>query len=574
MWLWIGALVSLAQLAVFHPAQLVSLLFAALRLCGCYCFAATNDQEQHPQVRWLEWLAHHRGACFGRLLHSVGPQEARCMGGDLRRLYGDEARHQPAGFALGSGPFCLWDPDFGGPVLGMVMHGDSSALPWSNRRFVPKTVWVACRSRGGAEKLLRAAQAGYEARAFPAGRLRFHLAMVTAHWSWWAEHPHPPVDLAGAASTAPMRRFRRDLAGFFGRCRAEWDPARRAKHKMVCLLHGPPGGGKTHCVKLAAAENGVPLYDINLGSGRVDDFSLQLLQVSATPAPKILLLDEFDAVTERGHLLRRSMSDGQETREHRQPSKAGWHKLLDCEVLDNVVVALVTNRTEGELAHIFGPAFLRSMRVDRTYRLGAVDDAFLAQACRGRGIDPPLRTAGDRWTVADVAAALDAGPATAAALAGRLRSAAERRAAASDHRAAEDLCAALGVPADRFLLPLAKHGVVDMATLLWMDRAALRDRLELSVGRADELARALDRHEERALPGGGECAKHPRSELHLVPETPGTVYRRLVRAARRQGGGEHLDDDPRVLPADRVWRLPLGVRDATTSPSAVEGGSP
>ena len=99
---------------------------------------------------------------------------------------------------------------------------------------------------------------------------------------------------------------------------------------------------------------------------------LQLLQVHATPAPKILLLDEFDAVTEKGHAMRRSAADGEECREHRQPSRAGWHKLLDCEILDNVVVALVTNRPEAELAHIFGPAFLRSMRALGHERSGAL----------------------------------------------------------------------------------------------------------------------------------------------------------------------------------------------------------
>ena len=36
-------------------------------------------------------------------------------------------------------------------------------------------------------------------------------------------------------------------------------------------------------------------------------------------------------------------------------------------------------RTEAELAHIFGPAFLRSMRIDRTFHLGAPDRTFLRQ---------------------------------------------------------------------------------------------------------------------------------------------------------------------------------------------------
>lgn len=566
MWLLWGAVLSCVQLAVYSPEPLVALIVSVLRMCGLYSFHVTNNDEHHPQLTWLEWYLQRRAWTFGRYLKLLSPVDMRCHGPTLQRVHGTTPKPDVAHFVLSSGPFCLWDRDLG-LVVGMVLHGASSSLPWTTERHVPRNLWVVCSSSQTAETLLERSQRDYARVAYPSGHIRFYQAITTQHWAWWKEQNHPPVCAKSCGFTRGMRDFRQDAQTFVQACRAEWQ-AGRSKHKMVVLLHGDPGGGKTHCVKTVAEENGLLLYDLNMSSGRVDDLALQLLQTSISAAPKLLLVDEFDSMSNRSQFIRNAET-GDEPREcTRYPSKVGLHKLLDCEIMDNVIVALVTNRTEEELTHIFGRAMLRSMRIDRKYHFGDPDEEFLQRVCAQHGIDPPLTSVPDGVTVADLMSCLrDASRSTTTTtlqLRATLTQLAESRRHTTLHGEAEQVCRELRIPAENFLASLASKNVSSVSMLLSLDRDALASTFSLTLGRATELSRALDRHEEREF-DEGEAAHLARFEKNVRDLDHGATRRRLLRALQRQGGFSQVHHDARVSSADMVWLTDTSSSSKTTN---------
>jgi hypothetical protein len=131
---------------------------------------------------------------------------------------------------------------------------------------------------------------------------------------------------------------------------------------------------------------------------------------------------------------------------------------------------------------------------------------------------------------------------------------------------AEQVCRVLGVPAARFLAALVEKNVSTAATLLGLDSDALAEALGLTLGRAHQLARALDAHEERLVVEGEEQQAHARYASHVKAATPDGTARRLLRALARQGGYAHVHDDARVAPADRVW-----LRDGAATVDKVAG---
>lgn len=547
MWLLWGAVLSAIQCVLYCPAQLVQLLLGCLRCLGCFCFSVSNEDEQHPQLRWLEWYLQRYGWTMGRKLKIMDGTESLCYRTDLQRMYGNQVYHECANLVLGSGPFFLW---CGGPVVGFAIDETSQSLPWSTQRYVPRTLWFACTSQASAERFLRLAQDSYEEHAHPLGQLRFFQAVCTHQWSWWQPAHHPPVDARQLVQTGVMGQFREAVRDFFGGSRPVWS-AGAAKRKLVCLLHGPPGGGKTQVVKTAAAENGVMLYDLSVSGGKVDDFSLQRLQHDINLGPKILMIDEFDsAASDRGRALSRQQGGEDAAAEfHRRPSKAGWHKLLDCESMSEVVVVLLTNRSRSELEHIFGAAFLRSMRIDRSFHLGAPDRTFLRQICRVHRIDPPLQEAPGSATVADVASAAPLAT-TALQLRRCLEDIVSERQEESVHCRSEALCRQLGLSADRFLLPLAQEQVFEVDTLLALSAEKLAASLQLTTGLVHELDAALTRYEERPMEADEKLPDLQCRSASLYTSL------RLRRALQRQGNLAHLMDDPRVRPADRSYLPP------------------
>lgn len=556
MWLLWGAVLSAIQCVLYCPAQLVQLLMGCLRCLGGFCFSVSNEDEQHPQLRWLEWYLQQYGWTMGRKAKIMDGTSSLSYRTDLRRMYGQKVYHECANLVLGSGLFFLW---CGGPILGVAIDEPSQSLPWSTQRYVPRTLWIACISQASAERFLRLAQDGYEEHAHPLGQLRFFQAVCTPQWSWWESAYHPPVDARQLVQTTVMGQFREAVRDFFGGSRPAWS-AGTAKRKLVCLLHGPPGGGKTQVVKTAAAENGVMLYDLSVGGGNVDDFSLQRLQHDINLGPKILMIDEFDsAASDRGRALyQQQHSEGDAAHSghsghaaFRRPSKAGWHKLLDCEGMSEVVVVLLTNRSRAELEHIFGAAFLRSMRIDRSFHFGVPDRTFLRQICRDHHIDPPLEEAPDSATVADVASVVGTVD-TALQLRRCLSDAVSKRQVESVHGKSEALCRQLGLSTDRYLLPLTQEQVTEVGTLLALSTEQLASTLQLTTGMAYELDAALTRYEER-----------PMEQEETLPDLAcrsqgASLYTslRLRRALQRQGDLAHLFDDPRIKPADRIYLPP------------------
>ena len=550
MWLLWGAALSCVQLAVYNPDHLVALLIGMLRLCGMYSFHVTNDHERHPQLAWLEWYLQRRAWTFGRSLELLSPLTMRCHGNDLKQR--KTIQPDVAYFVLSSGPFCMWDSEIG-LVLGVVLHGESSSLPWTTERHVPRRLWLVCTSRAKAEVLLERARLGYARVAYPPGQLRFYQAIATPHWAWWKAQNHPPICVESCGCTPGMRAFRRDARAFVKACRAEWH-AGNQKHKYVALLHGGPGGGKTHCVKTVAEENGLLLYDLNMSSGRLDDLGLQLLQTSVSAAPKLLLVDEFDGMSQRSRFIRKEEGGEQSHDCMRYPSKAGLHKLLDCEIMNNVIVALVTNRTEEELTHIFGPAMLRSMRIDKKYHFGEPDAEFLRHVCARHGLDPALSDVPPGITVADVMACLRDTVPTTLQLRAALTDLSESRLQTTLHGEAEQVCQALGIPPEHFLAPLASKNVSTISVLMDMNCNTLASTFEFTVGRAHELALALNAYEEREFEENEEDDLAP-YKPHVGANTPigPPVRRRLLRALRRQGGYARVHEDARVSPANMAW---------------------
>ena len=552
MWLLWGAVLSCVQLAVYNPDQFVALIVSVFRMCGMYSFRVTNDREHHPQLTWLEWYLQRHAWTFGKSLELLSPIDMRCHGPALQRVHGTTAKPDVAHFMLSTGPFCLWDRQLG-LVLGMVLHGASSSLPWTTDRHLPRSLWLVCTSNSKAEALLERAGREYAEAAYPEGKLRFFQAIATANWAWWKEQNHPPVSVKSCGLTNGMQDFRRDARAFVQGCRAEWQ-ANRTKHKMVVLLHGGPGGGKTHCVKTVAEENGLLLYDLNMSSGRIDDLGLQLLQTNISAAPKLLLVDEFDGMSHRSKFIRKEEDGGDEYRDcTRYPSKVGLHKLLDCEIMDNVIVALVTNRTEEELTHIFGPAMLRSMRIDRKYHFGEPDVEFCRHVCAQHEIDPPLLSVPSGITVADVMACLGDAPSSALQMRATLMRVATSRRQSTLHGEAEHVCQELSVPIEHFLSPLASQNVSSVAVLLGLDRVALESKFALTLGRAAELARGLDAHEERAFEVGEEARLARYNPYVRDGLLTTTSRRRLLRALSRQAGYARVHEDARISSADMAY---------------------
>jgi len=580
-------LVALFQIVLSNPHCVITLLTACARAAGLCVFRVSNDRSPHIELTWLETFLCRHARCFNRRLVSLPTDKMRAHGEQMDRLYARDASTEPVALQIGSGPF--WLRRAGHVAVGLVSYPPSESLPWSDQRHQPMSILICSFSRAAAERLFLAARDEYNARVHPPHRLRCSVAMVTNWWAWWKPADLPPVSASELLRTDEMLRFERDVGEFVHSCRG-WMTSRH-KHKRSMLIYGTPGGGKTLFAKAMAAEHSLQLYDLNLGCGRVDDLALQMLLSSLSPQPKMLIIDEFDVVSAESRRWRMGSENagsdddddddgsggafGSGTRrERKQPSKAGWNRLLDGDAADNIIVVLITNRTERELTRMYGDSFMRARRIDRIYHFGQPDARF-TRALRER-----YRLSFEDATTAHndlaVAGASVADAISAAEMVGdgggggsddlRMRGACFRRhlrAVVTRHRArcgahdappaTETLCRALDVADnERISRALTKQHIHSVAPIVSADVPTLREMLSLSIGDSAQLSRALNCYEERreenpdTTEWRGWLAEA--NQRMYSANFPATTMRRLRRALCRCGKLEDVKMDGRVLP--------------------------
>lgn len=395
---WFGAIIfGIFQLWIYHPYRLIEIASSILRLFGLTVFTVSNDKKNHEELFWIETYLTQHASHWGIQLTSLNPLESRVHAETLTRLYGTKCKvndgcksMESSSFKMNSGPFLLWTKKW--KMFGIIHNGHSEALPYTSDRFTSQKIWIVCRSQYIADDFIREVQTKYHKALFPPGQLCFYQAIITTWWAWWRIAYHPPVPIKEIINTKTMVEFNQYVKSFVSNCKTGW--AKNAhKNKKTVLMYGPPGGGKTLCAKIAASTHCMKVYDLNLGCGRVDDLSLQLLTLEVSAMPKMIVLDEFDAITTMINKKKKqnssdlsyefdednefSGSSGDSMQHLKQPSKAGWNKLMDAESIDNVIIVLITNRTEEELLSMYGSSFLRSKRIDKRFDFNGPDEKFM-----------------------------------------------------------------------------------------------------------------------------------------------------------------------------------------------------
>jgi hypothetical protein len=395
---WFGAILfGILQLWIYNSYRLIEIVSTILKLFGLTVFTVSNDKKYHNELFWIETYLTQNAYHWGVQLTSLDPLESRVHAKTLTRLYGTNCKvkegcksMESSSFKMSSGPFLLWTKKW--KMLGIIHNGHSEALPFTSDRFASQKMWIVCRSQSIADDFIREVQTDYHKALFPPGQLCFYQAIITNWWAWWRIAYHPPVPIKEIINTKTMTEFNQYVKSFVADCKTGWAKDGQ-KNKRTVLMYGPPGGGKTLCAKIAASNHCMQVYDLNLGCGRVDDLSLQLLTLEVSAMPKMIVLDEFDAITTMITKKKKhnssdlsyeydednefSGSSGDSMQHLKQPSKAGWNKLLDAESIDNVIIVLITNRTEEELLNMYGPSFLRSKRIDKRFDFNGPDEKFM-----------------------------------------------------------------------------------------------------------------------------------------------------------------------------------------------------
>ena len=186
-------------------------------------------------------------------------------------------------------------------------------------------------------------------------------------WPWWSGRIFPAAKLSSFSMSKEMGQFKDDLE-LFTKSRKQYNDQSRP-YKMSSLIYGPPGTGKSRFIKSLAYHFDIPILDVNLATGKIDDEGIKFLLKLSGTGLRILLLDEFDTI--KHQMRNKSLTGADDKKESMKDlSKAGWNNLLDCEAYDSLIVVCITNLNIPQLRQLYDDSFLRDGRFDNKYYFG------------------------------------------------------------------------------------------------------------------------------------------------------------------------------------------------------------
>ena len=203
-------------------------------------------------------------------------------------------------------------------------------------------------------------------------------------WPWWSGRIFPAARLDTYTPSPEMIKFKDDLSIFI-QSRKKYNEVSRP-YKMSSLIYGPPGTGKSRYIKSLAYHFDIPIMEVNLATGKIDDEGMKFLLKLSGTGLRIILLDEFDTI--KHQIKTKSMTGNEDKKESMKDlSKAGWNNLLDCEAYDSLIVVCVTNLNLEQLRQLYDDSFLRDGRFDGKYYFGNASSDMIRDYLVLKGID-------------------------------------------------------------------------------------------------------------------------------------------------------------------------------------------